>query len=369
MCVKCGENCGNTCERVVINRQGERGPQGPPGPQGPAGPQGQQGDQGLQGPAGADADAVYDSGWVQMNTYTVGQGFGFPAFINHGSHPFIRVVGRRVFLSGLVRIPLGTTQATGATLVDDVSEYTDLHNDKTRIFSGIEGGYGVNGIIELFTNSPIMPTDLAPSLNHRFALHFLSTRPIRDTSREYALTFNTVFVSCFVNTDGTLSFTTIADSDDSATDVGGGTVSGLVHNSLLHQLITKCASGDDVIDIYDNRISYTFVQETSGTLKVGLTYTIETYVAGDDFTNVGASSNATGVTFVATGTTPTTWANNSNLVHREQDEVVAPERTYPVDFNGEDARHVGGFLINLTTNYPLGDTVTEQQIIDAIASI
>ena len=53
--------------------------------------------------------------------------------------------------------------------------------------------------------------------------------------------------------------------------------------------------------------------QTSGTLTRGKRYRIQDYVAGDDFTNIGASSNASGVEFVTTGTTPTTWTNGSNL--------------------------------------------------------
>lgn len=73
----CGGSC-NGCERVVITKQGERGPAGPPGPQGlrgpaglqgPAGPagvpgpQGEQGDTGPQGPAGPAGSSTffYDS--------------------------------------------------------------------------------------------------------------------------------------------------------------------------------------------------------------------------------------------------------------------------------------------------------------------
>ncbi len=52
---------------------------------------------------------------------------------------------------------------------------------------------------------------------------------------------------------------------------------------------------------------------TSGTLQFGKTYRIDNYVSGDDFTNVGASSNASGVIFVATGTTPSVWTNGSSL--------------------------------------------------------
>lgn len=53
---------------------------------------------------------------------------------------------------------------------------------------------------------------------------------------------------------------------------------------------------------------------TSGTLTAGQTYRIATFETGDNFSNVGAASNATGVEFVATGTTPTTWSNGSSLV-------------------------------------------------------
>lgn len=53
--------------------------------------------------------------------------------------------------------------------------------------------------------------------------------------------------------------------------------------------------------------------QTSGSLVVGRRYIITTFIAGDSFTNVGAASNETGVVFVATGTTPTTWTNLSVL--------------------------------------------------------
>ena len=55
-------------------------------------------------------------------------------------------------------------------------------------------------------------------------------------------------------------------------------------------------------------------QQTSGTLNAGWKYRIVTYNAGDSFTNVGAASNASGVEFIAQGTTPTTWTNASALI-------------------------------------------------------
>jgi len=61
--------------------------------------------------------------------------------------------------------------------------------------------------------------------------------------------------------------------------------------------------------------------QTSGLLVIGLTYVILTYVAGDDFTNVGGT-NATGNGFVATGTTPTAWANGSTLQVQPYSAIV-----------------------------------------------
>jgi len=52
---------------------------------------------------------------------------------------------------------------------------------------------------------------------------------------------------------------------------------------------------------------------TAGSLVIGQNYVILAFAAGDDFTNVGALMNATGVRFTATGTTPTSWANGSSL--------------------------------------------------------
>jgi len=54
--------------------------------------------------------------------------------------------------------------------------------------------------------------------------------------------------------------------------------------------------------------------QSSGLLIVGATYIISAYVSGDDFTNVGASSNTNGEIFAATGTTPAVWTNGSALV-------------------------------------------------------
>lgn len=98
-------------------------------------------------------------------------------------------------------------------------------------------------------------------------------------------------------------------------DTGGGS-SYLVYTALISQ------SGAD-----DPQTA------TSGLLTIGVSYEIDTYVSGDDFTNIGASSNTQGVRFVATGTTPAVWTNGTTigwnngapiLVSKNSDGETAP---------------------------------------------
>lgn len=47
--------------------------------------------------------------------------------------------------------------------------------------------------------------------------------------------------------------------------------------------------------------------------EVGKLYQVEIYNEGDDFTNIGASSNENGIEFIATGTTAANWTNGSGV--------------------------------------------------------
>lgn len=65
-------------------------------------------------------------------------------------------------------------------------------------------------------------------------------------------------------------------------------------------------------EVGDNPLPSYF--QASGTLLNAKMYRIETFVEGDDFSNI-ASVNATASVFTATGITPTTWSNGSSLVN------------------------------------------------------
>jgi len=80
------------------------------------------------------------------------------------------------------------------------------------------------------------------------------------------------------------------------------------YSAQLNAYLSVAATGGNT-----NNASSKVAPQTSGLLVIGATYIIATFVAGDNFTNVGALMNATGVVFVATGTTPTTWTQSSSL--------------------------------------------------------
>lgn len=66
--------------------------------------------------------------------------------------------------------------------------------------------------------------------------------------------------------------------------------------------------------------------QTVGPLVATKRYLITNFVAGDSFLNVGATANATGNIFTATGTTPTTWTNGSAVQEITTD--LAVDATY-----------------------------------------
>jgi len=101
--------------------------------------------------------------------------------------------------------------------------------------------------------------------------------------------------------------------------------------------------------------------KTSGTLTVGRYYTITSFTAGDNFTNVGASSNATGVGFIATGTTPTTWTHGSTL------DSVAGIAGFHVEYTtrvaGTSFRVYSDFAIQFVV---VADSVVGTSTLDAV---
>jgi hypothetical protein len=120
-----------------------------------------------------------------------------------------------------------------------------------------------------------------------------------------------------------------------------------------------------------------FFSAENGNLIIGVTYEINNYKSGDDFTNVGAPSNANGVQFVATGTTAAKWDGETELRFNSGAPIVTVlENTigniwvtydktgiYQINSNGLFTPNKTTFFINLmdedvsTGNLCLGNIV------------
>ncbi len=92
----------------------------------------------------------------------------------------------------------------------------------------------------------------------------------------------------------------------SATGISSADYVGIADDNGLIEWFYAFVSGTTIY-IYSTSLAI------AGSLVVGVSYLIQDYKLGDDFTNIGAASNATGVRFTATGTTPTIWTFGSSV--------------------------------------------------------
>jgi len=90
------------------------------------------------------------------------------------------------------------------------------------------------------------------------------------------------------------------------------------------------------------------VSQNDGFFVIGEKYLINAYSIGDDFTNVGASENFTGVEFIATGTTPTSWINGSQLISNYEPLITEVENTLTTSTITYESVQIGfyRFLVN-----------------------
>jgi hypothetical protein len=260
---------------------------------------------------GNDGIAGYDSGWIVMNSYNTDHDFGFPTY-NFGGletyqHPRIRVKGGIVFLEGVMLLPLSGSQ-DGSTLLNSPLTYSSTQREYVSIFTGVEGGYNTFVPYNIKTRNPILPPEIAPTEKHFINRFEIITRPISDVNGTVRLTLNSIIPDSILNTDGTLQFNTIGDTNDN------GTGTSVVNNSPLNMLVSVTTQGGIVPDYANYATQY-----------VGVT----------DKRTSPASSTA----------------------------------TYPSTFDGKQASQFGGFFVRLTTSYPLSKDLTVLEIQTAINKI
>jgi len=176
----------------------------------------------------------YDSGWKVMNSHN--GTFGFAPVVGW-TNPSIRVVGKIVFITGRVLIPLAQTGAS-TTLRTPFSDYQSPYNVDVQTYTGTDGGYNVNPNGIITSQTSILPTVLAPNQTMFLGQNVFSQRNILDTGNTHVITLNTVFSSVRLDTDGKLNVVSQKDADDSV-----GTAIG---NFPVYKLVTRADSGANV---------------------------------------------------------------------------------------------------------------------------
>jgi len=345
---------------------------------------------GADGAAGAD---LYDSGWQTISNYNGTT--GLPAFTNW-THPQLRVVGKHVYIAGRILIPLAAPGTPG-TLITDAATYSTTHADKVTTCTAATGGYTVNsatGAIE--SQNPIIPADLQPTVDYFIDEIEIIARAVQSTGTARDLNLTTIANAVLFRTTGKLYVTSFLDALDSAS---GGTPA---YNSPLHMQIMNVDIGEKAIDytnykqqyttgtrsyeIVDSGDGYTDGSHTGVTTTsditggTGLIFTV--VVDASKIVSITQTAAGTGyvdgetVTLDATSGAPGIGTPTANIIATvrldinadDDDRVIAPSvGTYPATFDGLDVGHFGGFIVPFTFSYPLGDSVTEAQIIAAIA--
>jgi hypothetical protein len=184
-------------------------------------------------------------------------------------------------------------------------------------------GTPINGLNWNAHYSPIIVSSISVTNSRQFPLTFRGvtitgnlsiTSTFVSSSGIITFVFENIKVygTTTINRSGTVLYTTIRGCCFEDLILTGSTFTALGINNCSIRKVTALPANTTVIN------SSIFAQDMRGftgsnNLVTGQNYKIVTYVAGDDFTNVGAASNATGVIFTSTGTIPTTWIFGSVL--------------------------------------------------------
>ena len=194
---------------------------------------------------------------------------------------------------------------------------------------------------------------------------FLATRKINVEDSGGGLSFGAVTLTAAVDVsilaNKTLRITPLNTIEAATTDTYS-----FEGNSLFRSLTSSFTPRSRVINFreyvlsLDGNMSMAIPPVINSSTIIGNLYKIINYQIGDDFTNVGALVNGDGSTFIATGTTPTTWVNGTQLINLRQalfyngfnNSTLGSQ--WPImldlpstDFDAGRNTNLGGFQINL----------------------
>jgi hypothetical protein len=308
---------------------------------------------------------VEDTGWIDL------EGFAYYQSGMATQKPQVRRMGKQIHFRGDLYLPLSDGTVIPIPLTTPDTYRTLLY--KTPYIGA--GGLINDGTDRLLFNSSgsaaqsVIPTSVLPALTNLDGTYKLSkliaTRQFRirepqsDTGSGTLTLTAPIILEILPNK--TLRITPVEVIESNSVD----TIS-FDGNSAFRN-ITSSFSGRSIMTNLKNWVSArTGLHsragniQTDGVLIIGRLYTMLDSYIGDDFTNVGAITTGSGQSFIATGTTPTSWTLGTQLMVVELSDIEASYppngnnlvASFPVPLDGSylDAgshTDIGGFKISL----------------------
>lgn len=297
---------------------------------------------------------LVDTGWKDLS--------GFEHQGGTVGKPQARRIGNVVHFRGDVFIPLMNAGSSGVEAMSNVDTYRTITRSATAL--GVTGGVTAitaSGVTTAYfnENDSIVPTtimDTGTNFENLVTLGGGNLVATRQVAVDTGTVLMTAFMEVSISADKKLYFKTLNNLETNASD------SAPLLGSSAANFITTLAVASASVPNYDqgpigtlhsNAIRTEPSYQTSGVLVVGQMYTIYNFQSGDNFSNVGAGANATKVTFIATGTTPTTWINGSTIAtgpglgFGTHSDGAGGYADYPFALDASRHDGVGGFKFSL----------------------
>jgi hypothetical protein len=317
-----------------------------------------------------------DTGWVDL------VGFGYYQGAMTSNKPQVRRIGKQIHFRGDLYIPL--SDGANAIPLTTPDTYRSIYRKNPATGAG-NVYFDAND--QLYFNSTgsaggvVIPTSVLPALTNLDGNYKL-TRELASRQMEVFTTNDPDLrepgtlllhapIEVTILSNKQLRITSLEVLERNSADVASFNGS-----SSLRQITSSFGSRASLLNFdsylyYRNGLNSTAnnpyiepVTPPAFSFVVGVLYFIRFYQVGDDFTNIGAASNAGGVSFIATGTTPTNWSNGST-VYSVMESNQSNDYFYPLlsastggtsqtpilldglSLNGATAFDLGGYKISL----------------------
>ena len=279
---------------------------------------------------------VEDTGWVDL------EGFAYYQSAMATQKPQVRRMGKQIHFRGDLYLPLSDGTAIPLTTPDT---YRDLLFKTPYIGAG---GLINDGTDRLLFNSSgsaaqsVIPTSVLPALTNLDGTYKLSkliaTRQFRIAEPQSDTGSGTLTLTAPITLEilpnKTLRITPVEVIESNSVDTisfdGNSAFRNITSSFMGRQKMTNLknwVSSRSGLHTNGNI-------QTTGLLVIGRLYTMLDSFIGDDFTNVGAITTQYGQSFIATGTTPTSWTLGTELMVVDLADI---EASYPSNGNNSVA--------------------------------